>query len=62
MRVKKINKIEVYQKASEFSTIMNDAIKETQDENKKKGVPNVFSIDDIIFYEMPNGKIIEKKS
>jgi hypothetical protein len=62
MRVKKLKKIEVYQKASELSAIMNDAIKETQEENKKKGVPNVFSIDDTIFYEMPDGKIIEKKS
>jgi hypothetical protein len=61
MRVKKLNKIEVYQKASELSAIMNDAIKETQEENKKKGLPNVFSIDNTIFYEMPDGKIIEKK-
>ena len=52
MRVKKLKQIEVYQKASELSAIMNDAIKETQEENKKKGVPNVFSIDDTIFYEM----------
>jgi len=61
MRVKKLKNLKLYQRASELSTLINDAIKDTREENKKKGIPNVFSIEDTIFYEMPDGKIVQKK-
>jgi len=59
-RVKKLKNLKLYQRASELSTLINDAINKTREENRKKGIPNVFSIEDTIFYEMPDGKIIQQ--
>lgn len=44
------------QRSNEIQTIGNKAVKNVQEANKEEGVPNVFSVDGKIFYEV-NGKI-----
>lgn len=58
MRVKQINDIELYQKASLYSKLFNEAIKDAQEENRQKGIPNVYSYRGKFFYELPNGDIV----
>lgn len=57
MVVKKLNNIEIYQRAIELKRIGNQAVKKAQDENKKLGIPSVYSSRGKLFYEMPNGEI-----
>ncbi len=57
MVVKKLNNIEIYQRAIELKRIGNQAVKKAQDENKKLGIPNVYSQRGKLYYEMPNGEI-----
>lgn len=58
MKLKKINDIKLYQEAVLFSKLFNEAVKETQEENRQKGIPNVYSRDGKFFYELPNGDIV----
>jgi hypothetical protein len=44
-------------KMMEFKRIGNEAVKRARNANKKNGIPNVFSRNGIIYYEMPNGAI-----
>lgn len=37
--------------------IGNRAIKKAQENNRKKGIPNVYSINGKIVYQLPNGDI-----
>lgn len=37
--------------------IGNRAIKKAQEENRRKGIPNVYSINGKIIYELPNGTL-----
>ncbi len=57
MVVKKLNNIEIYQRAIELKRIGNQAVKKAQDENKKLGIPNVYSKKGELYFEMPNGEI-----
>jgi len=45
------------QKAAWYGRLFNQAVKEAQEENRKKGLPNVFSRNGQIYYELPNGEI-----
>lgn len=58
---KHLKNIKIYQRAAEITAIINDAIANEQEENRKKGVPNVYSMNDVFIYEMPNGEIVIKK-
>jgi hypothetical protein len=58
MRVKQINDIKLYQEASLYSKLFNEAIKDAQEENRQKGIPNVYSHRGKFFYELPNGDIV----
>lgn len=58
---RRLKNIKIYQRAAEISAIINDAISKEQKENLKKGVPNVYSMNDVFIYEMPNGEIVIKK-
>ncbi len=49
-------------KMMEFKRIGNEAVKRVRNANKENGVPNVFSRNGIIYYEMPNGAITMKNS
>ena len=58
MKFKKINDIKLYQEAALFSKLFNEAVKEAQEENRQKGIPNVYSYRGKFFYELPNGDIV----
>jgi hypothetical protein len=53
-------KIETYEKALEFQRIGNRAVREAQAENHRLGLPNIYSREGKIIYEMPDGTIIIK--
>lgn len=38
--------------------IINRAVRRAQEENRKAGIPNVFSIDGKLFWQMPDGTIL----
>jgi len=43
--------------AAETLRIMKEAVKKAQEESRRMGVPNVYSIDGVIHYELPNGEL-----
>ncbi len=42
--------------------IGNRAIKKAQEANRKKGIPNVYSINGKIVFELPNGELTTQYS
>ncbi len=60
MKLDKLSDLEIYQKGFEIETIGNDAINKAINENKKLGIPSVYSINGTIVYELPDGKITTK--
>ena len=57
MKKEQLNDLATYQMASRFTNLFNKAIQEVREGNKKQGLPNVFSRNGQIFYEMPDGEI-----
>lgn len=57
MEVKHFDDLNLYLKGFEIESIGNKAIKELQIDNKKKGIPLVYSIDSKIYYELADGTI-----
>jgi hypothetical protein len=55
-------KAETYEKALEFQRIGNRAVREAQAENHRLGLPNIYSRNGKIVYEMPDGEIIVKEN
>ena len=49
--------IELIKLGQQIISIGNKAIKTIKKENKKKGIPLVYSVDGKIFYELPNGRV-----
>jgi hypothetical protein len=49
--------LEVYEKVQELTRIGNRAVREAQEENRRLGVPNVYSINGILYWELPNGEL-----
>lgn len=43
--------------AAEFSRVMSDAVVRVQQENRERGIPNVYSINGILYYELPDGSL-----
>ena len=60
MRKSKINTLQFYKRALELIAIGNRGVRAAMIENQKKGLPNVFGIDDKIYYRMPDGTITMK--
>ncbi len=52
---------EIYKQTLEFLRIANRAAKRAQEENRKKGIPNVYSFNGYIYYELPNGELTKDK-
>ena len=52
---------EIYEQTLEFLRIANRAAKRAQEENRKKGIPNVYSFNGHIYYELPNGELTKDK-
>lgn len=44
-------------KGEELVRIGNFAAHEAQEENRRLGIPNVYSINGILYYELPNGEL-----
>jgi hypothetical protein len=60
MEVKNFDDLNLHLKGYEVESIGNKAIKKVQIENKKKGVPLVYSIDHKIYYELVDGTVTTK--
>ena len=43
--------------ADKITKIGNRAVKKAQEENRRKGIPNVYSINGKIVFELPDGKL-----
>lgn len=56
----KINS-ETYRRMAEFVRIGNRAVRQAQEENHRLGLPNIYSRNGKLIYEMPNGEIIVKE-
>ena len=52
--------LETYKQALELLRIGNRAAKRAQEENRKKGIPNVYSYNGHIYYELPNGELTKE--
>jgi len=52
--------IEIYRSAAELQRIGNRAVREAQEESRRMGVPNVYSLNGKLYYELPNGEITDK--
>ena len=52
---------ETYKKMAEFVRIGNRGVREAQAENHRLGLPNIYSRNGKIIYEMPDGEIIVKE-
>lgn len=60
MEVEKFDDIGIYQRAFDIQKIGNEAVRRALEENKKKGIPIVFSKNGVIYYELPSGEITTK--
>ena len=57
MEVKKFSDLNLYLKRFEIESIGNQAVRKSQQENRKKGIPLVYSVDGKIYYELADGTI-----
>lgn len=49
--------LETFEKIQELMRIGSRAVREAQEENRRLGIPNVYSINGILYYELPNGEL-----
>lgn len=49
--------LETYEKVHGLMRIGRLAVRAAQEENRRLGIPNVYSINGIIYYELPNGEL-----
>ena len=49
--------LETYKQARKLLQIANRAAKKAQEENQKKGIPNVYDFNGHLYYELPNGEL-----
>lgn len=47
-----------YEQAAEFSRIGNRAVRRAQEESRSMNVPNVYSHNGTLFYELPDGTLL----
>ena len=52
--------LETHEWAREMLRIGNRAAKRAQEENRKKGIPNVYDINGHLYYELPNGELTKE--
>ncbi|MFB6318657.1 MULTISPECIES: hypothetical protein [unclassified Saccharicrinis] len=60
MRFEKMDDLEVFQIGVEIEKIGNEAIKTVKKENRKMGIPLVFSRNGEIYYELPDGSVTKE--
>ena len=51
---------DIYEETIKFLRIGNRAVKRAQEENRKKGIPNVYDFNGHLYYELPNGELTKK--
>jgi hypothetical protein len=49
--------LEALRKGEEIERVGQRAVKLAQEENRRLGIPNVYSINGILYYELPNGEL-----
>ena len=49
--------LKMYAKADELVRIGNRAVRRAQQESREKGVPNVYSLNGILYFELPSGEL-----
>jgi hypothetical protein len=52
--------IELYERGAEIIRIGNIAVSEAQEENRRLGIPNAYSRNGKLYFELPNGEITSK--
>ena len=52
--------LDTYKQALELLRIGNRAVKRAQMENRKRGIPNVYSYNGELYYELPNGELTKE--
>ncbi len=60
MHQDELNSPNIYKRALEFLRIGNRAVKRAQEENRKKGIPNVYDFNGHLYYELPNGELTKE--
>lgn len=50
-------KVETFLRGLEIQRIGNRAVKKAQEESRRQGIPNVYSHNGKIYYELPNGEL-----
>lgn len=53
-------KKETYELFMKITRIGNRAVKKAQEENRNKGIPNVYSRNGKLYFELPDGTITDK--
>jgi hypothetical protein len=48
---------EMRKKFDEITCIGNRAVRETQEDNRRRGIPNVYSINSVLYWELPDGTL-----
>jgi len=49
--------IDAYKRIDGFLRVANTAVAKAQDDSRKQGVPNVYSINGRIYFELPSGEL-----
>lgn len=49
--------LETFTRAEEIIRIGRCAVRKAQEENRRLGVPNVYSINGLLYYELPSGEL-----
>jgi hypothetical protein len=60
MEVRELTRIETYQFAARMLKMAHAAIRNTQAENRRLGLPNVYEINGTIYYEL-DGKLLTQE-
>ena len=57
MKNQKAKEMDIHQEALEFLRIGNEAVRAAQEENRRLGIPNAYSHNGRLYYELPNGEL-----
>lgn len=60
MHQDKSDSVDIHKQTLELLRIGNRAVKRAQEENRKKGIPNVYNINGHLYYELPNGELTKE--
>ena len=56
----KLDSVDIHKRTLELLRIGNRAVKRAQEENRKKGIPNVYDFNRHLYYELPNGELTKE--